>query len=58
MMCLYWILISSAKTKSLLCQIVFNGSQLAKMKKFIPYMSLPWNLYMEEAVGLKSSNYT
>ena len=22
----------------------FNGSQLAKMKKQIPYMSLPWNL--------------
>ena len=22
-----------------------NGSQLAKMKKYIPHMSLPWNLY-------------
>ena len=24
--------------------IIFNGSQLAKMKKSIPDMSLPWNL--------------
>ena len=35
----------------------FNGSQLAKMEKSIPHMSLPWNLW-EEAVGLKNSNYT
>ena len=25
-------------------KLPFNGSQLAKMKKYIPYMSLPWNL--------------
>ena len=24
--------------------IIVNGSQLAKMKKYIPHMSLPWNL--------------
>ena len=29
-----------------------NGSQLAKMEKSIPHMSLPWN-YRVEAVGLK-----
>ena len=23
---------------------LLNGSQLAKMKKYIPHMSLPWNL--------------
>ena len=34
-----------------------NGSQPAKMEKYIPHMSLPWN-YREEAIGLKSSNYT
>ena len=26
------------------CLIVVNGSQLAKMEKGIPHMSLPWNL--------------
>ena len=34
-----------------------NGSQLAKMKKYIPHMSLH-EIYREDAVGLKSSNYT
>ena len=27
-----------------LVKVLFNSSQLAKMKKYIPYMSLPWNL--------------
>ena len=35
-----------------------NGSQLTKMKKSIPDMSLPWNLNRDEAVGLKSCKYT
>ena len=34
---------------------IFNSSQLAKMKKGIPDMSLP---YRDEAVGLKSCKYT
>ena len=25
-------------------QSSFNGSQLPKLKKYIPHMSLPWNL--------------
>ena len=29
-----------------------------KMKKYIPHMSLGHQIYREEAVGLKSSNYT
>ena len=33
--------------------LIFNGSQLAKLKKSIPDMSLP----RDEAVGLKSCNY-
>ena len=37
--------------------VFLNGSQLAKMKKYIPYMSLH-EIYRVEAVGLKSSNYT
>ena len=34
-----------------------NGSHLAKMKKSIPDMSLPWNLYIL-AVGPNSCKYT
>ena len=36
---------------------VVNGSQLAKMKKSIPDMSLP-EIYTDETVGLKSCRYT
>ena len=37
--------------------IMLNGSQLAKMKKFIPTCYCH-EIYREEAVGLKSSKYT
>ena len=33
------------------------GSQMAKLKKYIPYMPLPKN-YRVGAIGLKSSNFT
>ena len=36
---------------------LFNGSQLAKMKKSIPGMSLR-KIYRDEAVGLKSCKNT
>ena len=32
------------QSEALHCVDVVNGSQLAKMKKYIPHMSLPWNL--------------
>ena len=35
-----------------------NDSQLAKMKKYFPYISSCHKIYREEAVGLKTYNYT
>ena len=43
---------------SIIYTLNINGSQLAKLKKSIPDMSLPWNVYKDEAVGLKSCKYT
>ena len=38
--------------------MTFNGSQLVKMKKYIPCTCPCHEIYREEAVGVKSYNYT
>ena len=58
--------VSVLDTESLKVEIVFfqlvsmnkfNGSKAAKMKKYIPYIPCNKN-YREEAVGVKTSNYS
>ena len=40
-----WIISIYFTTEESPSSCLFNGSQLAKMEKSIPDMSLPWNLY-------------
>ena len=46
-----------ANDKNVICKVLFNGSQLQKWKSTFPICHCH-EIYREEAVGLKSSNYT